>query len=710
MNIQFAGKNNLALIVQNVSTKKPAPVVLPVEHIAIIDVSGSMSSDLPELRRHLKNKLPTLVGVDDTITLIWFSGTNQFGVLQEGVPIRSLSDMSALNAAIDRFLQPVCLTGFVQPLGEVINVVGRLKAKRADSLINVLFMTDGYENQNTQKAVLDISEKISAYVDASAIIEFGWNCNRPLLTKMAEAMGANLIFSENLSDYQTTFEGELTKTIGGGKKVAIALTNQAKLGYAFTIDAAGKLVTYSVTPNNTVIVPESVESVAFFSTGTGGVAPSEASFQLVYAGLATLSQRMLASDIFDVLASLGDVALVNKFVNAFSKQDYSDFQTMCMQAAVDPAARYALGKDMNAVPKEDAYTVIDLLNDLSEDEGNLLFPLDPAFGYKRIGAGEKRNDDSLKFTPNEENPGIKMNCIVYNSERPNASLQTRMNGTVALPDERKKFPKLPNNVPSFVYRNYTIIRDGIVHTRILPVSLSAITIAKLQAVGVIDSAIAGEKFNLNIAKLPVINRQMVKNVSAKETFAKVFELECLKAAQKVFKHFRDEVTEKRSEGFSILFGEDAADWLKEIGITDYNGFSPKSTKEAASDMYMSKQLSISVAKLSSLPKVEDVIAKMASGKALTLRESIMTASINAVNAIAPTKTAEEKQEWLKMEADAAIAKVRKLNLELSKTKFAIIVGHVWFNDLAADQNSMELNINGFDITVTADLEEKEISV
>ena len=709
MTIKFAGSSNFALTTQSISTQKVTPVKLPVEHIALIDVSGSMSYDLPELRRHLKNKLPTLVGENDTITLIWFSGTNQFGVLQEGVPVRTLSDMSALNAAIDRFLQPICLTGFVQPLAEVVNVVGRLKSKRKDSLINVLFMTDGYENQNPQRSVLEISEKLSEYVDAATIIEFGWNCNRPLLTKMAEAMGANLIFSEHLSDYQASFESELTKTIGGGKKVAVKLNETATLGYAYTIDGNGHLVTYSVNAQNEVLVPESTSAVAYFTKSVSGVSP-DTNYPLVYAGLATLSQRMLASEIFDVLASIGDVRLINKFVNAFSKQDYSDFQTMCLDGANNAHARFVDGVDLNAVPKEDAYTVIDLLNDLSSDAGNLLYPMDEAFGYKRIGAGEKKDENALKFVPNDKNPGIPMNGIVYNNERPNASLQVRINGTVALPDERKQFPKLPANVPSFVYRNYTIIRDGIVHTRALPVSLTEATIEKLKAAGVVSAAQAGIKFVLDISKLPVINRKMVKNVTALDTFTKAFELECLKASQKVFKHFRDEVSEKRSEGFSILFGDDAADWLKTIGITDYNGFNPKAEKETAGDVYMSKQLSISVAKLSSLPKVEDVIAKMASGKALTLRESVMVPAINAVNTVTAKMTTEQKQEWLKAEADNAIAKVRELNLALSKTKFAIIVGHVWFSDLEPDQNSLNLKLNGFDVTVTAELTEKEITV
>ena len=707
-NIKFVGSNNLALSIQQVSAKKQEPVVLPVEHIAVIDVSGSMYGSLPELRKHLKNKLPAIVGENDTISLIWFSGNNQFGVLQEGVKVRGLSDLSTLNNAIDRFLQAQCLTGFVQPLEEVINVIGRLKASRKDSLVNLLFMTDGYENQNSEKKVMDVSEKLSEYVDASTIIEYGWNCNRPLLTKMASAIGANHIFSEDMQSYQTSFEREITKSIGGGKKIAVKLNHPANYGYAFMVTQNGDLITYSVNSNNEVIVPESVEKIAFFTNNVNADSMlTSAEFDVVYAGLATLSQRMLSNEIFDVLGTMGDVAFINKFCNSFSKQDYSDFQSMCL----NPAARFSEGINHHALPKEDAYTVIDLLNLLSSDSGNLIYPLDPSFGYKRIGAGEKKDENSLKFVPNEDNPGVPMNCIVYNADRPNASLQTRMNGTVALPEERKQFPTLPAAVPSFIYRNYTIIRDGIVHTRKLPVSLTQATIDALVKEGVISNAVAGEKFVLDISKLPVINRKMVKTVYAHETFEKVFRLELLAADQKVYKYFRDAVIEKKSEGFGILFGEEAATWLKEIGITDYNGFNPKSTKEVGTDVYMSKELTISVAKLSSLPKVEDVMKKMEDGKkALTLRESIMAPAIAECLANKETMDAAEFQKWIATMANDAIKLTRKLNLDISRTKFAIVVGHAWFNDLSPDQNSLDISVDGFDVTVTAELKEKEIAV
>lgn len=701
------------LVSQQISSFS-APVDLPVEHIAVIDVSGSMGSDLPELRRHLKNKLPSLVGERDTVSLIWFSGNGQFGVLQEAVPVRSLTDLSSLNAAIDKFLQPIGLTGFKQPLEEVVALIGRLKKSRSDSLINLLFMTDGYENQNPEKSVLSVCESLSSVIDAATIIEYGWNCNRALLSKMADAVGGSQLFSERFEQYQAVFEGEMTKKIGGGKKVSVKLNESASLGYAFSFDAAGHIVTFSVNEQNSIVVPESVGSVYFYTDGkSSGNTEAED-----YIGLATLSQRMLANEIFDVLASVGDVRLINKFVNAFSKQDYSDFQSMCVDCAINPASRFLEGKDLKAVPKEDAFTVLDLLNLLAEDSGNLLYPMDESFGYKRIGSGQAQRDDSVKFKANDKNPGVPLNGIVYNEDRPNVSIRVRIEGDVTLPNDRVNYPKLPASVPSYIYRNYTIIRDGIVHTRVLPVSLTESTIAKLSVAGVIDawSVTAGVKFNLDISKLPVINRNMVKTVKASDTFKKVFELEVLKAKNKVLNFYLSSLVEKKSEGFAIIYGEDAASWLKDIGITDYNGFNPPSDRVSSQDSYMAKLLKISVSKLSSLPAVKDVIDKAASGKALTLRESIMLPAIEFVEEFYDSDvvagSADQhavKVAWLRAELDANTKMVRKLNLEISKTKFAIIVGHVWFSDLPAGEGEMSFTDQKYgNVTVVADLVEKEI--
>ena len=710
-NIYFSDK--LSLVSQEVSIFPVEEVTPSVHHIIVIDVSGSMGSDLPSLRTHLKNKLSTLVGEKDTVSILWFSGKGQFGILQEAVPVRSLSDLSTLHKAIDKWLQPVGLTGFKEPLQEVISLISRLKKADPSFLINFFFMTDGYDNQWSKNEILKVTSELAQHVDNSVFVEYGWNCNRDLLSKMAEASGGNLVFSEHFDNYQAVFDHELSKDIRGGKKILIKLESTPSLGYAFAYDNTGALVSYAVNSDNEVLVPESLDKVNYFTFDD--IPSSFVIDESVYFGLATLSQRMLANEIFTVLGAMGDVYLVNRFVNAFSKQDYTDFQNECISQGIDDSSRFKEGVDKNAVPKENAFTVLDLLQLLSANDKNLVYPMHKDFGYKRIGAGSKQRDDSVKFEISDKSKGYPISGIVFNEDRPNVSFRVKYDGVVTLPEKRNEF-NLPETINSYIYRNYTIIRDGIVNIRKLPVSLTQDAIDVLRNENLIDSSVnEGDVFVLDMSKIPVINRNMVKSVSAKETFTKVFNLEQLKASQKVLKYYRDQYAPKKSEGFSVVYGESAAEWLKEIGVTDYNGFNPPSDTVPMTDVYNATELKISVKGLSSLPSVNDVLKKIDAGNTLTLRESLLEPTIKNVKAFMESPVCENastKDEliktWLKSETNNVIAQVRDAVNKISKTKFAIILGHVWFNDLAVGETTMNLSVSGKDITVTADVVEKEI--
>ena len=710
-NIYFS--DALSLASQTVSTATTTEVIPSVHHIIVIDVSGSMGNDLPSLRTHLKNKLSTLVGEKDTVSILWFSGKGEFGILQEAVPVRSLSDLSTLHKAIDKWLQPVGLTGFKEPIQETIALINRLKKSDPSFLINFFFMSDGYDNQWSKNEILNVTKELGAHVDNSVFVEYGWNCDRNLLSKMAESAGGSLVFSERFENYQTVFDGELSKDIRGGKKILFKLDNKPSLGYAFAYDNTGTLVSYAVNENDEILVPESIGDVHYFTSERG---EDDITIDTqVYFGLATLSQRMLANEIFTVLGSMGDVYLVNRFVNAFSKQDYTDFQNECISQGLDVNSRCKSGVDMNAVPKEDAFTILDLMQILSDDDNNLIYPQHEAFGYKRIGAGSKQRDESVKFEIADKNKGYPISGIVFNEDRPNLSFRVKYDGYVNLPEKRDEFG-LPEKIKSYIYRNYTIIRDGIVNIRKLPVSLTQKTIDVLREENLIDASTqAGEVFVLDVSKVPVINRNMVKSVSAKETFTKVFNLEKLKATQKVLKFYRDQYAPKKSEGFSVIYGEDAAAWLKEIGVTDYNGFNPPSDSVPMNDVYTATELKIAVKGLSSLPSVNDVLKKMDAGKALTLRESLLEPAIKDVKAFmdsplcANSSTKDELvKAWLKSETNNIISDVRTEINKISRTKFAIILGHVWFNDLAVGETSMTLTVGGKDITVNAEVIEKEI--
>jgi len=81
------------------------PIIDSAHRIFCIDVSGSMFGELPDIRRQLKNKIPTAIRENDYMTLIWFSGKGQFGTIFEHISINDLKDLSNINNAMNKIDQ-----------------------------------------------------------------------------------------------------------------------------------------------------------------------------------------------------------------------------------------------------------------------------------------------------------------------------------------------------------------------------------------------------------------------------------------------------------------------------------------------------------------------------------------------------------------------------------------------------------------------------
>jgi hypothetical protein len=692
------------------------PVPAPVHHIISIDISGSMYSDLPELRTHLKNKLATLVGANDTVSIVWFSGRGQCGTLVEAMKVNGVADLSSLHTAIDRFLQPTGLTGFTEPLQEMENIIGRLKKKASGHLINGLFMSDGYDNCGTERGILEVCTRLEKLLDSVAVIEYGYHANRPLLTKMAETLGGKLVFSENFPSYVAAFEGSFG---GGSKKVPVRLDHAPSAGYVFALSGES-LLTFTPNEDNVVSVPEGLTEIAYFVLKKGKAFDHKKNDDaLIVAALVPLAQRMETDTLFSVLGALGDVALVNSFSSAFSKEDYSRFQAEVLAAAADASKRYVAGYDAAAVPREDAYTVLEMLADLTASDDNLFYPYHSAFAYERIGAAREANDEEVRFHIADKSTGYRINGLVWAEDRPNVSIRVRVDGYVKLPASRPAV--LPETLDSFIYRAYTIIKDGIVHTRKLPVSLTEATFGKLQANGLLagESWAAGKVFVLEFPKLPVINRKMVKGTTAKDTFQAVIDLAFLKGAQKVFNDWRDRIAPKTSAKFLAMYGEAGTEYLKSVGVTDYNGFNPPGKTVKSGDFYMAKELKIAIKGLSSLPKVIDVENALDGKKKLKISEFVMAPAIQRLDAFmsSPMYTSAADGNallgtWLEGEQKAIVAKTRELMEKLAQRKFSVVVGHIWFTDLASmDDTSLDINVPDYGpVTVTANLKDVEVAL
>lgn len=709
-----------ALAIQSLNTAQTiAPA--PVHRILVADISGSMYSDLPRLREILKNKLTTMVQEDDTVTIVWYSGRGQFGTLIKRMPVASVSDLQVLHKAIDRFLQPLGMTGFKEPLQEVNALVDEMRRETPNYQIQMVFNTDGYENQWPEKDILELCRVLEPKLDSAVLVEYGWHCNRPLMSRMAEALGGELVFSENFP----ALEMSITAAMGGrsSKKVAVTLDYAPVGNLAFAL-FDGKLITLSVDDSYTVLVPEAVTDIGFFvAKSSDGIVfqPDRDTHPLLFAALVPLAQRGNVPEIFSVLAGLGDVSLIEQFTNCFSKEDYSRFQESVLAAAVDPAKRYSQGYDPKRVPKEDAFTVLDLLVLLAEDSECKFYPYHPSFEYARTSVGTESKDSvGARFEPSSKSKGYSIDELVVSEKRPNVSIRVVVPGIVTLPAEGKP-DVLDATVPSFIYRNYTIVRDGIVHTRQIPVSMGQETFARLQGEGLLTGEVweSGRIYLLAYPKLPVMNRKMVRTITAKETFQRAMDIQAAKAANKVYKELLLRIEPKKSVQLAAQYGEAVAAWLASNGVTD-GGFNPPVKTVPVGDEYPAKELAIAVKGLSSLPAVAEVegllagsarltkIGQFLMGQALRKYEDfkavVANSGVTDLNAVIKPWLASQLAESLKIS--------RGLSYLQAKDAFNIIVGQSWFNDLASrDDDVAMVDVPGFgSVQVKATLKETIIKI
>ena len=743
--------------VKEISQVQLKPKALPTNFMFVIDVSGSMSGDLGYIRTQLKNKLPQLVKDGDTVTIIWFSGRNDAGILMEEVEIQSLKKLQDINTAIDRFLKPIGLTAFYKPLVLAKEAIQRIKKNRSEGVFSLIFLTDGGNNDCSWSDVTKSLKDLESDLAASTFVEYGYYADSNAISKMAELVGGEKVEAEHFDDYDVVFENKLQKTYGSSKKTLIDVPSNLAFDFAFNITASNEIILYGITDGQ-VLVPEDTISLMFFTTK-----PSHSlvlSYEnkpelnkLVYGALYVLTEKLQNEYADDIFKVLGDKNLYDVFTNAYGKQKLMNFKSMVKDCVFDHTKQFLKGRVTNLVMDENAYCVMNFISDLTDDENALVYPLHEEFSYKRIGAkkvaastnelnesqkallASAKNVDELKaitdsiaqtaqevvkFEYNDKTKGYNISNLVWSSDRANLSINVKFDGYVELP--KNKFGI--DRIDTFIFRNYTIIKDGILNITKLPVTLSKPTFALFQGNGIIEAGLAYLPkmiYVLDFSSLPIINKKMVKAISAKALGEKEYSLLKLQGLAKAYKYFGELHFPKVSTGFVEKYGAEGEAWLTELGITTYNGFNPKMLTEKSSDFYMAVELNTKIAKLSSIPTVASVLKKIEDGKALTPADELLKPAIDDYNtqvnspiykALTDQKLKDQVLEnWLKTVNKTVSDQRKQLLQEIAQIKFSLILSKKWFTEFKSfEEDTLVQKIDGKDLTFKFELSEKQVNL
>ena len=730
------------LVSQEINSNATVEIAKSINHIIVIDVSGSMSYDLPEIRKNLKNKISSLVKENDTVSIIWFSGRNDAGILKEEVQVNSLKQLNDLNDAIDRFLKPIGLTAFAKPLELADEIIERISKNNPNSAFSLIFMSDGYNNDVPWESVTKALKQISPKLSSSVIVEYGWYADSRRLTEMSGILGGEKISCSGFEEYDVVIGKSFGKTLSGGKKVIVDIADSYLYDFAFSIGADGSVLVYNI-DDNKVTVGNDVKEIHFFSPKAVGSSLNGTDTAL-YAAIFILSDRLLSDDAERVFYALGDNHYYKMLANAFGKQKLNAFKTAIKDCVADAAKRFVDGRGAIQKVDDNAYCLMNLIEELGNIDGCLFYPNHPDFVYNRIGrkrvargenlseADKKRLSEAknveelnkiteelkqknveVKFTNTNPDRGYAMTDLVWNEKRANLSIRIRIDGEASLPENKFKVDK----IATYKYNTFTLVKDGIVNVDKLPVSYTNELYNIIMTKGLNADMSKDGIIVLNLSTLPIVNRGMVKSISAKGLAIQEWELQKFQADKKVYDYYRKSLFPKESKSFVEMLGQECADWLKEVGITDYNGFAPLTDAEEATDFYMSVNLETKIKGLSSLPKVEDVVAKLKDGKPLKLGELIMSDAVKKYQAQLESdiyKTLSEEQQkgvlktYLITKSDILNKNRRKALQEIAEIKFALILSKKWFTEFKTfEENKLSIKLDGQDLEFTFDLSEKE---
>jgi hypothetical protein len=409
------------------------------------------------------------------------------------------------------------------------------------------------------------------------------------------------------------------------------------------------------------------------------VANKPRDYRAAAAAALVLSMKTKVAHALEILGNLGDVALVDAINNAFTNEEYGKAEAKIRAAIKSPAGRFVGGSDRNYLPKADAFCVVDAINLIAADPEAVVLIGSDYFDYNRIGQKAVQKEGTPVFVK-DLTAEVPANNLVWNSSKLNLGIQCKIPGKVKLDKDAEKFG-FAATYPTYIFRNYTIVKDGNVNMPAIPMKLSLATIKKLTAEGAVTSGHSSSGCStwvlVALGNLPVMNRAMAgSNLKAKELCQLLVKELDLEAEAKVLRTYVNSF-EKTVPIGSVLTAAQSA-YLEKFYIGK-NGFAaPRETAEAT-DSYDAIEFNVKIKSFSGLPSLKDLEAKTAKVEAgkgdYTPSEKLI---LETVEMIGPKAKVDKALAEAKFKSNQSV--LRQLRSNIQSFKFAVLLGKQWFSE------------------------------
>ena len=713
---------SLCLVEQEIPQKATSVRPDTLNHLWLYDRSGSMCGLLSRLADDLIVRAKELP-VGDTISLGWFSGQGQFNFILKGFRITDQKDYTILERTINQNKTTIGCTCFSEILHDTEKVVSDLSVISPNFAL--CFFTDGYpvvSNYSREiESIQDAIKKLNGKIGASLLVGYGDYYNKDLMSDMAERLGGALCHSSDLPSFDVSLTDFISGARDGGDRIVVEIeTKNPQIVFGVN----GKMVNiFSLDSNNEVRVTASKKGkdvvFALAKTPPHGAKEvkltdktAKSSDSLVrgaYAAAYALTQRTKTDLALEVLGAIGDKEMIDRVTNSFTPAEYGVAEAAIQTAMASPSKRFAKGRDTDYLPPADAFCLLDALDVLLSDRKAFFYPYNDGFVYRRVGRSAETQPGYPQFQANDD-VRCAISSLTWNSSRLNLSVLANILGKIDLqakPVVEGGEVVTPASVgladvyPTYVWRNYTLVRDGFLNVQNLPVSMSQKSFSILQNAGMIVGAWGDEQtvHILDLSAIPVVNRKIAEGRTSASMLCRsaMKEIE-LKAAVKTYKWAlkKDDGEETALTTFSEL----QRALLAANGIDKNNAFSPPSVPVKTDDYYDAKTFEIKAKGLSSIPKIDNVVAKMKDGKKLTPAETLVSRTLQLIES--STKRLEDavRDRWLEKQVETAMLAMRTVRREIQETKFATLLGKKWFDEFSSrDENRLTVDGNEFTISL-----------
>lgn len=727
LNLGNLGVRKVAVCNINPEDQSTTMSVDCMHHIQVLDRSGSMWADIDDLIENVKDTI-RFIPDGDYVSIIWFSGADQCNVL-----IKGAQKNDSLYALLDTLKSTLGVTCFSTPMKEVGNIINDLKPICPNFSVTVF--TDGQPvvAWGTEEEIRRTLEAIDVWKDdvlALNTIGYGNYYDQDFLKQMsAKTTFGQFIHSSLIGDYTDIFSHNYEITADLVMTTVEVVSPGSEIMYL-----TGKLATKSAAglktraldkrKNQFVIIGPDDSDFSFlvgddaYSTAGLKEIPSASITPIMYAYAYTSYYEGNRKQAMDILAKvLHDKHLVDVMKNSFTYDEVGAATKVIKSAVFSTKYRLVEGEcDDDYVAADNAPCLMDVLGIiLNSEESYYKY----ATEYSRIG--KKVTDTFNLFHRNKgEEVLTPANDLVFNKSRLNISIRSVINGTVSLNPRQAAKVGLPAELPSKIYRNQTLVKDGAPNMAMVTFRVTEDTyneVGKLFEGRDINNIINAYQIDdtqfeiqIYLYNIPIINYSYVGNCTDVQNLLETVRTQTyLQAAQKSLGFLRDDVYDYRKQHGIFDVSKQFAQYtpeqiqvLTEHGLNDraeYVGVS--NVTEKSGDSYVTRELEFQLKGYSSLPTKDKYYDKRAAGGKLNGPETMMLQAENDFKDLVGDLeyASNEYLEKLNASINKVKTQLASIRMGLASKKIALVLTGEWFAGLEVDKKGNYLYSDGTDTLV-----------